>query len=380
MPQYFMCPPMTQPFLSIAIPTWNRHIHLKENIEQLLREIAKVPELAIEIFVSDNASTDETQAYCESMQQQYEFFCYHRSDTNLGANANFQNVIALSHGEYIWLLGDDDLIHENCLHAIAQDIQQHQHPDIIIGGCINDQTQRRLYPPFVEQTLLTDHTLLQQYDAIKLAGKISTLIFKRTSITPWLNTARKIIRDLKTPWPHLIWFILILNNHGKLLCLPYCTNYFLEKNRYNMLQDGISRTNIMIDEYARLIQHIYRDNTLNQDFYKILIRSVHHGRYTEFLKIVAYTTYMNSYVKTVSNAWRVLHNLPGFKNKLYFTLSYFIPVLLPQFIRKALLYLPRKILPNRQAHQAFIVYLKKSQAILLQKEQAKRHVFNKEGL
>lgn len=372
---------MTIPFfLSIGIPTWNRHCHLKENIERLLQEIAKVPNLGIEIFVSDNASTDATQTYCEALQRQYAFFCYHRNATNLGANANFQNVIQLSHGKYIWMLGDDDLITEDCLNAIVRDIQHNNYPDIIIGGCINDQSHKRLYPPFIEQPLLTDQTLIQQYDAIKLAGKISTLIFKRMSLLPLLPNAWTAITNLQTPWPHLIWFILLLNNSGKLLCLPYGTNYFLEKNRYNMLQDGISRTNIMIDEYAHLIQYLYHKSALNQDFHLLLIHSISHGRIGEFLKIVAYATYMNPYGKSVKNAWRILLNLPGFKNKTCFTLFYLMPILLPKFLRKILLHIPAWLLPNRHAHQSFLTYLNKANALLKKRDQMTRHVFDKNGL
>lgn len=364
--------------LSIGIPTWNRCPYLQENIDQLLREIAKTPDCSIEIFVSDNASTDETQAYCEALSQHYPFFTYHRNDTNLGANANFQNVIALSQGEYVWMLGDDDLIVEDCLSSIVRDIAAFQQPDIVIGGCLNDTNRQRLYPPFLTESLLTDQSIIQQYDAIQLAGKISVLIFKRNRIVPLLPQAWHAITTLKTPWPHLIWFILLLNQHANILFLPYSTNYFIEANRYNMLQDGISRTNIMIKEYANLIE--YLKPTLTHDFYRHLVKSISHQRQVEFLKIVAYTAYLNPYGATVSNAWRVFKQLPGMDNKGQFLAFYFLPVLLPRWLRKALLYLPAYFSSKSQAYQAFIAYLKQAQLLLRQKEQDKRQVFDKEGL
>ncbi len=365
--------------LTIGIPTWNRYQYLKDNIERLLAEIAKVPTLSIEIFVSDNASNDETQHYCEKLAQEHAFFCYHRNITNLGANANFQNVLSLSHGDYVWMLGDDDLIAENCLSKIIHDIEQHQYPAIIIGGCINDLSQKRLYPPFISHALLTDQTIIQRYDAIQLAGKISCLMFKRSEILPLLPKAWALITTLTSPWPHLIWLLMVLNKETKILFLPYCTNVFIEKNRFNMLQDGISRTNIMIKSYAELIQELYTHGELHKDFYKLLLTSISHGRHSEFLKIVAYTTYMNRYRATLRNAWLVLPILPGLRNKAAFGIFYLLPVLLPTFIRKAVLQLPCHLAPNRQAHKDFIAYLKKAAALIAAKNNT-RLVFDKDGL
>ena len=146
-----------------------------------------------------------------------------------------------------------------------------------------------------------------------------------------------------------------------------------------MLQDGISRTHIMIQAYAELIQALYAQGELNKAFYDRLITSISHGRRSEFLKIVAYTTYMNSYSATLKNAWEVFQALPGLRNKVSFGVFYGLPVLMPKFIRKALLQLPCLLAPNRQAHRDFIAYLKKASALIAAKQDA-RLVFDKDGL
>src|SRR3990167_10199807 len=104
---------MSNYILTIGIPTWNRFPYLKENLEAIFREVVKLPDIRIEILISDNASTDETQTYCESLAKQYSFVTYLRNKENLGANKNFQQVMQNAQGDYIWLMGDDDQIVEN---------------------------------------------------------------------------------------------------------------------------------------------------------------------------------------------------------------------------------------------------------------------------
>lgn len=364
-------------FLSICIPTWNRVDFLKENVEQILNELQKIPNFAIEVVISDNASTDETQKYCENLVSENSFVTYKRNANNIGANANFQQVIELASGEYTWLLGDDDKITEDCLYKIITDIKKYNNPDLVIGGCINDNTRKRLYPPFIEESLLTDYTFFEKYDVIRLAGKMSVLIFKKSSLIPIFQTALPIIQSLKTPWPHLIWVVLLMNQNSNLLFLPYCTNYFLEKNRFNMLQDGISRVNIMVREYATLIYALKDKKLLSQEFSTILISSISKGRQFEFIKIVGYSTYLNSYFSSLSNAFSILVSLSGFSTRLNFLIFYVMPLSLPIWLRKHLFNFVGSTFKNWDQFQTYLNYLRHTEKLF---NKNKRNVFNKNGL
>src|SRR5438045_1154479 len=114
----------TTPFLTIGIPTWCRADYLKNNLLSLTRQIASLPPDAVEIVVSDNASDDATPAICMELAQAFSFLRYHRNQTNIGANANFEQVITLAKGHYVWLLGDDDLIAEHSIEKVMHDIRQ----------------------------------------------------------------------------------------------------------------------------------------------------------------------------------------------------------------------------------------------------------------
>ena len=93
--------------LGICIPTYNRKYHLARLLDSLLEEIANS---RYPIFISDNASTDGTETMILNFKKRYENIIYHRNDTNLGFYRNYLNSIQMAGTEYIWTLGDDDIV------------------------------------------------------------------------------------------------------------------------------------------------------------------------------------------------------------------------------------------------------------------------------
>ena len=97
---------MAQPKLSICIPTYNRENYLSQLLESIV--IQAPNDGSIEICVSDNASTDNTEAMIRHYRNQFNYIVYHCNDTNLGADKNYLKCVALASGEYCWLMGSDD--------------------------------------------------------------------------------------------------------------------------------------------------------------------------------------------------------------------------------------------------------------------------------
>lgn len=94
--------------LSICIPTFNRSIYL----DLLLNSISKLSLNTlgkIEICISDNSSTDNTRNVVRDWQNKIPIK-YSLNPKNIGAVKNFNKVVSLTNGKYIWVLGDDDII------------------------------------------------------------------------------------------------------------------------------------------------------------------------------------------------------------------------------------------------------------------------------
>jgi glycosyltransferase involved in cell wall biosynthesis len=92
------------PRVSIGLPVYNGEEFLADAIESALGQVYT----DFELIISDNASTDATQAICEAYAARDPRVRYYRNEINIGAARNFNRVFHLSAGEYFkWLCHDD---------------------------------------------------------------------------------------------------------------------------------------------------------------------------------------------------------------------------------------------------------------------------------
>ena len=105
------------PLVTIGIPTYNRAIMLKKAIESALNQ----DYIKIEVIVSDNASIDDTENVCRRFCNTDTRFRYIRHATNLGAKANFIEVLDKASGQFFMWLGDDDWIEP---HYVSSCVEQ----------------------------------------------------------------------------------------------------------------------------------------------------------------------------------------------------------------------------------------------------------------
>lgn len=124
-----------KPLLSICIPTYNRGSFLKETIKNVINEVRKVGEgysELTEICVSDNASTDNTQSIVDELKKDCDIpIFFNRNEKNEGPDINFLNVVAMATGEFVWLLGSDDLLVNGSVNFIMNFIKRNKNIDII---------------------------------------------------------------------------------------------------------------------------------------------------------------------------------------------------------------------------------------------------------
>ena len=191
--------------LSICIPTFNRLPYLKEAIDALLPQIEKTMPGQVEFLVSDNCSTDGTADYLAAIQSNRLRFW--TNEVNIGGDRNFLKCISEARGDYVWLVGDDDLIAEDGVARVLTAIER-EHPDLVVAdelaagekvyadyrSCLVGERSRR-------RPLALTHTL------------ISANIFRCT-----LFDAGFAESHLWTSYAHMFGFIG--NISGKVVLLP----------------------------------------------------------------------------------------------------------------------------------------------------------------
>jgi glycosyltransferase involved in cell wall biosynthesis len=96
--------------LTICLPTYNRFQYLCASLDILINQVNE-RKSEVNIYISDNASTDNTETIIkERYADQSECLFYYKMPHNDGPEHNFEFCVSQSNSEYVYLLGDDDLV------------------------------------------------------------------------------------------------------------------------------------------------------------------------------------------------------------------------------------------------------------------------------
>ncbi|MBB6112437.1 Glycosyl transferase family 2 [Mucilaginibacter lappiensis] len=106
--------------LTIAIPTYNREVYLRRLLESLFNQQSDFKD-QVEIIISDNASTDNTQAVIEDFMNRELKINLITNPENIGSDRNIAQCYAKAKGKYVVAFGDDDVLYPNSV-AIILDI------------------------------------------------------------------------------------------------------------------------------------------------------------------------------------------------------------------------------------------------------------------
>lgn len=151
-----------KPLLSICIPTYNRLCYLKELLPRLIEQIRSAPDGEIELLVSDNASMDDTAEFLK--KQVVPFLRYWTNSENIGGDRNFLKCVTEANGEYVWLVGDDDILPDGAVARVVQCLKEHA-PALLISDQ-EDRSFDRVYAGYAEvlndrsRSFVLDHTLI----------------------------------------------------------------------------------------------------------------------------------------------------------------------------------------------------------------------------
>lgn len=182
--------------LSVCIPTFNRAGHLTNCLEAL-RVSRERAGIEVEVCVSDNASTDGTRAAVEAAQKRMPV-TYRRNDSNLGIARNIVDAAGMASGEFVWILGDDDLVLPHALATLAGLIDANPRADyFFVNSSEVDSALVMAAPqPFDASTLPPD---LPRFSSLTASGpvKFHELVDPRVSFDFLLGIFLSVFRRSK---------------------------------------------------------------------------------------------------------------------------------------------------------------------------------------
>lgn len=95
---------MRSPLVSICVPTYNSARYLRESLDSIVAQTYD----NLEVIISDNASNDDSVSIAKEYGAKYGFTVL-VNEENLGAFGNWNQLLALSHGEYVAIYHSDDI-------------------------------------------------------------------------------------------------------------------------------------------------------------------------------------------------------------------------------------------------------------------------------
>jgi len=113
------------PRVSIGMPVYNGENFLREACDSILAQTFT----DFELIISDNGSTDATEAICHDYAARDPRVRYHRAATNLGGAWNHSRVFELASGEYFMWHHHDDRSAPELLERCVAILDAH--PDVI---------------------------------------------------------------------------------------------------------------------------------------------------------------------------------------------------------------------------------------------------------
>jgi len=169
------------PFVTIAIPTYNRASLVRECVRSALAQSYQ----AFEVLVSDNASTDETQEVLKEFHDRR--LRVIKQESNIGLNPNWNACLEEARGEYIVFVSDDDIISPWLLdRCVALARREPQIPVVVALSDVHFVAELRTWHAPPNQKLGTGiwdgADILQEYLEERISAPMCTIVIKTESL------------------------------------------------------------------------------------------------------------------------------------------------------------------------------------------------------
>lgn len=117
------------PLLSICVTTYNRAKWLNVSLKKIMELVEPYSDI-IEVIVCDNASPDKTPDVVQPFLS-FPHFRYYRNAKNVGMLGNLRMTVHHAQGQYVWMIGDDDIVTFGTIERILQAIGLHPEIELL---------------------------------------------------------------------------------------------------------------------------------------------------------------------------------------------------------------------------------------------------------
>ncbi|MGN6652859.1 glycosyltransferase family 2 protein [Trinickia sp.] len=241
----------TSPKLTIAIPTFNRAPYLRMNLQRLLEEVRTLPPGKVEVIVSDNHSADDTPEVVAQMVKAGLTIRYLRNAQDLGSDANIAQCFNEARGDYVQIMGDDDLYVRGTLPEVITALEPNDYGVLCLRPFGYEHDPDREYPGGAKRI----RVLADAGRFLRAAGALITSISA-------MVVNRRLLHDVDARdycGTHLVQVNFVVKAALAARRNALSTHYVLACKRDN--SGGYGRPDIFVEHLGRILDS-YRANGL----------------------------------------------------------------------------------------------------------------------
>ena len=241
-----------QPLLSICIPTYNRANVLEDNLNSLVKLDGFSDD--VEVIISDNCSTDETQRIGESFAQRYSNIRYYRNESNVGGCQNILLSLERGSGHFLKLVNDYTFFYKDGISFLLKLIQDNlsERPVFYFHYEYGDAKPETITVKDVNEVVLREGCKL---------GWLSCFGYWKNDFLALNNRNRKF----ESLFPQLDWFFRSCANKNKVI---YCQKkIFLRKDlteKYKLVKEDYNYIEVHGINYIKLLKDFVKEGVLDQ--------------------------------------------------------------------------------------------------------------------
>ena len=222
--------------LTYCIPTYNRKQKALLSCERIIKQIEKFNlQDYVDVLLSDNCSPDLT---CDFLHKNLTSFPAYlkivRQETNLGLVGNVNFLFNNSNSEYVWIVGDDDLIEDGAIKHLLQEIENSRRSFYLLNfKCEVNGVVGEDY--FIKKDLPED---LYKDGTTGGFGLISNEVFNKIDFEKLFQLDTSGDEILMYPMARTFYGLFVLNGsilYDKIFLLHHAGDYSW-MNKYNEVQ------------------------------------------------------------------------------------------------------------------------------------------------
>ena len=299
----------SRPLISLCIPTYNRNDILRYVLQCFIAN--KEFDDEVELVISDNCSTDETQQTGEEFARKYTNIKYYRNIQNIH-DQNFVSVLDRGEGLYLKLLNDWSYLAEEGLRFMKQSLKE------------NLNEHNLLF--FTNNYIFTDRKQLINY---------CTSIDDYMQVVSTYSTSNNIFGVWRDDWPKIVdkqryselklqqvdWTYQLLKMYdGKCVMYDYKIMGTAPLKRKN---SGYNWFKVHLDNYYTILEPYIKEGLISPE---TLLQDKHYllQHFTPELRRTFHLTRRHGWNFDTDGTWKIL--MKYYKNDPYF---YYFMLTLP---------------------------------------------------